>query len=495
MKKRGTKYKIIQSIIVLSISFFWCANLVMASDTLTVRYYDNFDDFAHLDDKYKQIDRYLVYKYLSFRSRESIDYVDVGLGFIVDKSWYNNNRIEDIFFLRYNNGSWTKIPYDSKTNYGEYFKYNLKSSNLGEYWAIVGVLPYQKNTATGDFTLKTKKDTHQKVDSGFDLGAINFLNDKFSQILSSLKGASLLLEKAITIRGASIIVDATAATALALLLASLDGPIGLFITLKQIIFALAGLFFKNKKIRGGIVYDVSNGHPISLARVDVIDKETQKIKVTKFTDRNGKYYFLVPKGDYLLQVKKKNYKILTLDKTHLIKRFFNKKDISTEIKFNEEGIIQKNVALIKEADTAMVSGVWATLKFIFKYLFKGIFIFGIILSTWICIVTPTVLNFVVLAVYVLIILFRLMFAEKVRYGVVVGQNNKPEAFAVISVTDAKTNKLVAREITDTKGRYYILLDKGNYFIKITTTSGVSAEQQLHLADMDVLAHKLRVINK
>ena len=485
-----------RGILLLGIIFFLSYTPNVFSDTLKIHYYNDFSEFANLDSKYSQPDKYLVYKYASFTNTDSsINYVDVTLRFKVDKNWYQKNRVEDVIFLRYSNGNWTRINYSAKTDAGNYLYYQVHSNELGEYWAIIGVLPNADNTVSDDIILKNKNKLKKINQTGITSIQTGTDNQKFGQLFEDAKQVAITLKEPAKVKGASVISATTATLSLATLIALLSGPTNFFIVLKQLILAIAGLFSNKKKLRGGIVYDANTGKPIPLVRVDIIDKKTDKVKTTKFTNKEGRYYFLVPQGEYIVEAKKPRYRIVDISDINFVKALLHKEDIFKKIKLDKPGVIRKNIALLRKDRRIYSQGVFVEfLKNSLEYIAITLFVIGLVLNLWSCYVDPNFLNFSMLGVYILVILFRWMFINQEKYGIITNIDGKPEAFATINVFDFNNNKLITRAVTDTKGRYYITLDKGKYLLEIKTNNGVVIKKIIKVLDKNILSKKIIIKN-
>ena len=454
------------------------------SNTLSIKYLDDFPGNVDFDSRYKEVDKYLVYKYVSLSFARDIVVNSIGLSFLVDDEWYAENKVKDIVFLKFENGSWDRVGYDSKTTSGGNRKYQVTSNSIGQYWAIIGVIP-EGEIASG-VNEKTKTEYKQIFNSVEHTNSVEDILNVGEDIVVTLK-------EPIKVKGASVIATTTATVSAVTLLAILNGPASLWIVLQQIGVAFLGLFFLKKRHRSGMVYDANTGMPVPLVRVDLIDKESARIKATRFTDKNGKYYFLAPKGDYYLELRKKGYKIVENDKAYLLKALLHKSDIELEVGLNEAGIIKKNIAILQD-DHKSHGQIKAFFTVTVKYLLKVAFFAGVVISLWSCYVNPTFFNFFIFGIYVLIIIFKGFFAKSQKYGIIVNSNNKPEPFASINVLDAKTKKIVSRIISDTNGRYYILLEKGEYILNIRTVDGIAAKRKIKVKGKNILSHKL-VIKK
>jgi hypothetical protein len=481
-------------IILMSVSLFFgwfvfgldvCLSAnVQTKNALIIEYLDDFPGDAGLDSRYKEVDKYMVYKYVKFSFKESVTVNSVGLKFIVDNSWYEKNKVKDVIFLKFNNGSWSRVGYNSKSDIGGYSKYEITSNSIGQYWAIIGVLPEGK--IAGATITKTKTDYKKIFNSLEYTKSVQDVIDVGENMLITLKDP-------IKVKGASTIATTTATISAVTLLTLLNGPASLLIVLQQIGIAFLGLFSLKKKHRSGVVYDANTGIPISLVRVDLVDKKSDRIKETRFTDKNGRYYFLAPEGEYYLELRKKGYKIVKSNKAYLVKALLHKSDIKVEVVLDDAGIIRKNIALV-QSDRKSHGQVRTFLSLVMKYLIKVAFFAGIIISTWSCYTNPTLFNFFILGIYVLILAFNGFFAKNPKYGTIVNINNKPEPFASINLLDAKTKKIISRVISDTNGRYYILLEKGEYILNVKTVDGVSVRRKIKTKHKSILAQKL-VIQK
>ncbi len=468
--------------LVIGVSF--SAVSAQSSNTLSIKYLDDFPGGVDFDSRYKEVDKYLVYKYVSFSFAQDVVINSVGLSFLVDDEWYIENEVKDIVFLKFENGSWDRIGYDSKTASGSNRKYQVTSNSIGQYWAIIGVIP-EGEIASG--TIGGGSTEHKKIFNPVEAdSSVNDIMDIGESIVVTLK-------EPIKVKGASVIATTTATISAVTLLAILNGPASLWIVLQQIGVAFLGLFFLKKRHRSGMVYDANTGMSIPLVRVDLIDKESDRIKATRFTDKNGRYYFLAPKGDYYLELRKKGYKIVENNKAYLLKALLHESDIELEVGLNEAGIIKKNIAILQDDHTAQ-GQIKAFFTVAMKYLLKVAFFVGVIISLWSCYINPTFFNFFIFGIYVLIIVFKGFFAKSQKYGTIVNSNNKPEPFASINVLDAKTKKTVSRVISDTNGRYYILLEKGEYILNIRTVEGMSVKRKIKVKGKNILSHKL-VIKK
>jgi len=118
-------FKIQRIIFIILVLVIWGADFctgvrAQVNNTLNIKYLDNFPGDVNFDSKYQKPEEYLVYKYVKFSFGQSITTSSVKLSFLVDNNWYEKNNIKDVIFLRFNNGSWTRVGYNNKTVEGNY---------------------------------------------------------------------------------------------------------------------------------------------------------------------------------------------------------------------------------------------------------------------------------------------------------------------------------------------------------------------------------------
>ena len=90
-----------------------------------------------------------------------------------------------------------------------------------------------------------------------------------------------------------------------------------------ILYVFAFIF--RKKLRGkalnpwGKVYDVNTGNSIAGVPIKVFDKKYSKLLETKISDRDGRFSFLLPKGEYFLRLASFKYQIAPENKAWNVK--------------------------------------------------------------------------------------------------------------------------------------------------------------------------------
>ncbi len=451
---------------------------------LKIKYLSELPSNVKLDDKYYRQDKYLIYKYILFQFDQTISVSGVKIKFIVDKNWYNKNKIKDVIFLHYQDGHWQRVNYQSKGKDGDYFVYQILSSQVEGYWVIVGVLPDSK-TSGPELNLTFR------INSG-NFGKKVELPDYVEKIAGLKQKIDLTITDPARVKGVSAIANATASASLLMLLISLNGLSNLFLALGQMFASLLGLLSKSRNYKKGMIYDIETGEPISLARVDLINSETGRVQATKFTDKNGMYYFLVPPGKFHLKVYKKGYKIVKLDEVSFLKNILKKEDLNLDIELNKPGIVKKNIAILKEQASISGFGLVNVLVRgkVWQIVFNILFYIGFAFSLWSVYASPKIFNFIVFGFYLIILFFKLIFLGKAKFGRIVDENGRPEPFAIVKILEPQSGKIITRAVTNTKGNYYIVLDPGEYILEIETNKGLNFRKRIKVYDAGVLTKKI-----
>ena len=215
-----------------------------------------------------------------------------------------------------------------------------------------------------------------------------------------------------------------------------------------------------------MVYDRETGKPLPMATVSIYNEEGKKAD-SRVTDSMGTYGFLVPPGKYSIIVEKKGYIFTPYDEEHKV--FYVNNYEGQVLDVQEYDLIKKDIPLKPEKKT------WAS-WFDSHRVARGttfvVFYGGFAFSLFALYVSPGILNSVVCGLYVICAVFNAFAGKGVRWGRVVGKHEEKKGFAYIKVFDKKDeSKMVARTISDEQGRYYLILEKGDYNLEAVGTAG------------------------
>ena len=220
-------------------------------------------------------------------------------------------------------------------------------------------------------------------------------------------------------------------------------------------FITYGLFlirFRRKKKTWGIVYDNHTKRPIEFASVKIYSAESKQFLVQRVTDTEGKYGFVLDKGNYIIEVKQGGYKTFNQTFEYL----------------SQEGTYIKDIALEPEVITkAKVNSI--NIKQIL-YSVNSILVYGgFALSIVALIANVSIINIFIVLLYVaqFVVIRRLRRPAKEWGYIYSSHTNQRIKGAFVRVYDVKNSRQVEVVITDEMGRYvFNKLKPGEYLINV-----------------------------
>jgi len=235
-------------------------------------------------------------------------------------------------------------------------------------------------------------------------------------------------------------------------------------------------FLKRKKVKKwGTVYDSVTKQPLDPAYVVLKDLNGNEV-ASSFTDIDGRYGFLVDEGKYKMEASKTHYAFPSKRLTGK-----TKDEIYENLYFGEEFEVRKDEAIIKDIPMDPIGFDWneyikkrknlfrfySRFNILFEKVSDFLFNFGFILAIFLSVFTPSLFNFIILGLYVFVLLLRVFNIKPAVFGFVMEKlSNFPLSFAIIRVFLPNIDKEVIARPADQYGRYYILVPKGKYYIKV-----------------------------
>jgi hypothetical protein len=293
------------------------------------------------------------------------------------------------------------------------------------------------------------------------------------------------------------IVGATAGSVIALagsavpLFTAMPGAFSSSIFLKFI--ELFGIIGRRKEERNwGVVFDSVTRMPIPAAKI-ILSSEMGKELATTYSDKDGRFGFLVSPGKYTLTIFKKDYELIT-DKG--VDDLYGNVYDGGVVEMGEDQVILINIAMrsmvinweeyAKKKVRQYKSG-FSSFK---KYLFLALYVLGFGSTIIITYFYPSLFNFVVLGIYIILFIYQTFFKKK-KHGSIETNAGNPVPFAVVSLHDEGTNEKKRFAVTDAVGRYYLLADNGHYKMKAKgqPVSGNAFEKQGNVKVDDGIVRK------
>lgn len=227
------------------------------------------------------------------------------------------------------------------------------------------------------------------------------------------------------------------------------------------------LLFRRKKKSWGVVYNSLTKLPVDLAIVRLINENTRKVMASTVTDKNGRFSFVAPPGQYVLDVAKNPLRFPSeilagarADGAYADLYFGEVLDVAPEAAphpsvpldpseeaLSAEKVRRRNLLFGVQRAAALAGPVMAAGAFI---------------------VRPEPLYAAVLALHVLIYLFfrRLYALGKTGRAGVVYDEATGEAIsrAILRLYAMPYHKLVETKISDGSGRYSFLIGPGEFYL-------------------------------
>ena len=250
---------------------------------------------------------------------------------------------------------------------------------------------------------------------------------------------------------------------------------------------ISGFFVKRKK-DWGVVFDDNSGKPIFLATVSIYNSEDRKID-SRITDKEGAYNFLVSPGEYYLKIEKEGYKFKSSVLGSNI--FYSNQYDGEKIRVEKYDIVKEDVPMKLDKEN------YEKIQKIFKIkkILMYVFLFsGVIFSFGILILNQNLLNYGICGVYLASMAIGYVISRGDGWATIINEKGKPEVFATIKITDRINGELKVRTITDEKGRYFLILNAGDYNMEVTTVSGKKYKNDFSIKnDREVFRKEIRIL--
>lgn len=240
----------------------------------------------------------------------------------------------------------------------------------------------------------------------------------------------------------------------------------------------------------GYVYDALTKEPIHQAIIRIYD-ENGKIVWSDVTDSNGYFVAKLKEGKYRIEVRAPEY-------TYPSNIVFGREDYPlTNVYHGEYFQINNDKELNfaipldpKEASKVKIwrEIIWGRVKVFVNILHILIFIIGLVLAIYLYSKNPYWLTFLILILYIpsFGFMIRNIFVKRERYGIVTDLEDNRIEGVVVGLREMEFEKLINKRVTDSKGRYRMLVNEGRYRLEILDT-GYKVEEIK--GDSEILVEK------
>ncbi|KKW14631.1 MAG: hypothetical protein UY52_C0023G0011 [Parcubacteria group bacterium GW2011_GWC2_49_9] len=252
-------------------------------------------------------------------------------------------------------------------------------------------------------------------------------------------------------------------------------------------FWLIPISFGKRKRPWGVIFDSTTGRQVRGAIVRIFSKEFNKLKESQITDDQGRFGFLVDIGEYYLTVTRPGFmfpsRILT---TPVISRYEHiYRGESFEVKERVEGAININVPLDPEdLEISKIRMSWIKILNIIGLILEKInlpLLIGGTLMSWVTLVLrPTLGNYLILAIYGMLILLKFLHTKHVQrsWGSVQdAKTAQPVELAVIRIYNMASGAIMGTKITNREGKFTALVPPGQYYLMVLKVGYQSFQSQ------------------
>jgi len=253
-----------------------------------------------------------------------------------------------------------------------------------------------------------------------------------------------------------------------------------YIILQGTLAFLSLLGFRVKGNITGYVYDSVTKNPIKQAIVRLFNEKNELIW-TDVSDSSGRFKTPeVENGKYYIKITARDYSYPST----IIKGFsdFPLENIYTGNMFEvTDGKIPRFSVPIDPVDVnkfRMLSERFlSSTKWIWKPLHLTLFVLGLSFSIYAVRIYPVWWNYLILFLYIpsLVMLLVSLFSRREKYGIVRIEKGDVIKGLVVSLMDSEFGKVEATRVTDEKGRYRFLVERGVYTISVTDPNYVLEE--------------------
>ncbi|PIZ01247.1 hypothetical protein COY61_00235, partial [bacterium (Candidatus Gribaldobacteria) CG_4_10_14_0_8_um_filter_33_9] len=262
-------------------------------------------------------------------------------------------------------------------------------------------------------------------------------------------------------------------------------------------FSLAG-WMRGRKRQWGVVYDSITKQPLDPVYVILKDKHGKEI-VTRITDMNGRFGFLVPPGEYYIETKKTHYQFPSQKVIGSSDEIYDNLYRGGLLRIIDPKITAINIPMDpldfdwnEKAKQKYIkfNYRWEIVK---RWIPEILFLLGFFVSFAVWILKPTIFNQIMIWFFVgLGILKHFGFKQRIWGLVLDKKTKKPLPFVFLRVFFAKLNQQIHFITTDAFGRYYGLVQPGVYDISLEKKTEKGYEI---IAKIPSVKAKKGVINK
>lgn len=235
----------------------------------------------------------------------------------------------------------------------------------------------------------------------------------------------------------------------------------------------------------GVVFDSTTNQPVRRTIIRIFSKEFNKLKETQITDAEGRFGFLIERGQYFVTAAHAGYtfpsKLLRSASATPYENIYLGETIA--VKEPDQQSLAINVPIDPDQRDISVRRVtWLRVMNVIGNVFERLSLPLLIVGTlasWIAlIVQPTTNNYLFLMVYGLLVILKYLVAhhyERSWGAVTDAATGQPVGLAVVRIYDMKTSNVVGTRVSNGEGLFQALVAPGKYYL-VVVKSGYESFQ-------------------
>jgi hypothetical protein len=266
------------------------------------------------------------------------------------------------------------------------------------------------------------------------------------------------------------VLQTVSAVALA---SGLGGMLPSFLRLWNILLSFLGI--RKRYNPWGVVFDSATKQPLDPAYVTLLDA-TGKEVASSITDLDGRFGFPVSPGMYTITVGKTHYefpskKLLGRSSDELYPNLY----FGEPIQVTEQGqVITKNIPMDavgvdwnEQAKKEMqVANFFKKHDALLIRIINVLYVVGFVTSLLAFLASSSIFNGIVTGLYIFMLFLYIVGLHPKPHGILTDSKGYPLSFAIMRIFNANLKKEVAHKVSDADGKYYCLVQKGEYYVTI-----------------------------
>jgi len=256
------------------------------------------------------------------------------------------------------------------------------------------------------------------------------------------------------------------------------------------------LVARRKRRKWGVVFNSLTNLPLDLVIVRLLDAKTGRVVRSSVTDKDGRYLFMVSPGQYKITVAKAGYVFPTV-----FLKGQAESGALTDLYHGDVLDIKEDTTLTLNIPVDSLTSVDRPRKVFWSGIArraqKSVGIAAILFMVGAVIITPKPFTIGMLCTNVIVYFMfqRLSVTKRPKsWGIVYdGKTKQPLRNALARIFEAKYNKLLETQVTDSRGHYAFLVGRNVYYVTFEKP-GYTHEQKGPVDLLDVKKFKEGVIN-